>query len=234
MSPISSRNSVPFPASRNAPERSLVAPVNEPLTWPNSSLSSRSSGMAAQLTAMNGLVLAPAVIVQGACHQFLAGAGLAKDENRGVAVGSKPDRLLHAPHRRRSIRSACSALLSGALLTDLRARWQPLQQGFQFVASDRLGEVIEGAEPHGFDRILRARKRRQHHNGRRASRCDRIRRSSLDPVQSAGHPEVQQHGVHVARKALPAPRARTTPFAAVWPRSVSVSASPRATPRRHR
>ena len=57
MSPISSRNSVPFSASRNAPERSLVAPVNEPFTWPNSSLSSRSAGMAAQLTAMNELFL---------------------------------------------------------------------------------------------------------------------------------------------------------------------------------
>jgi hypothetical protein len=43
ISPISSRKTVPPFAASNRPVRSRVAPVNEPLTWPNSSLSSTPS-----------------------------------------------------------------------------------------------------------------------------------------------------------------------------------------------
>src|SRR5256885_3610456 len=54
MSPTSSRNSVPPCASRKRPARSLAAPVKAPFTWPKVSLSIRSAGMAAQLTATKG------------------------------------------------------------------------------------------------------------------------------------------------------------------------------------
>ncbi len=54
MSPISSRNSVPPSASSKRPLRVATAPVKAPFSWPNSSLSSRSAGMAPQFTAMNG------------------------------------------------------------------------------------------------------------------------------------------------------------------------------------
>jgi len=50
MSPTSSRKIVPLWASSNLPICFSVAPVNEPFSWPNSSLSISSSGMAAQLT----------------------------------------------------------------------------------------------------------------------------------------------------------------------------------------
>ena len=50
MSPISSRNSVPWLALSNFPLRSAVAPVKAPRTCPNISLSMSSAGMAAQLT----------------------------------------------------------------------------------------------------------------------------------------------------------------------------------------
>ena len=56
---ISSRNSVPPSASRNLPGLSVVAPVKAPLTWPNSSLSSRFSGSAPQATSTNGPPLRP-------------------------------------------------------------------------------------------------------------------------------------------------------------------------------
>ena len=55
MSPISSRNSVPLSAISNRPLRSVLAPVNAPLTCPNSSLSSSVSVSPAQLTGLNGL-----------------------------------------------------------------------------------------------------------------------------------------------------------------------------------
>ena len=55
ISPTSSRKSVPRLAASNIPFLSATAPVNEPLAWPKSSLSSRFSGRAAQLMETNGL-----------------------------------------------------------------------------------------------------------------------------------------------------------------------------------
>ncbi len=54
MSPISSRNSVPPWASSNRPFFWRSAPVNAPRSWPKSSVSSRCSGKAAQLTVTSG------------------------------------------------------------------------------------------------------------------------------------------------------------------------------------
>ncbi len=54
MSPTSSRKIVPPSACTNLPTWSRVAPVNEPFTWPNSSDSISSSGIAAQLTLTKG------------------------------------------------------------------------------------------------------------------------------------------------------------------------------------
>ena len=53
-SPTSSRNSVPPCAASKRPTRSRVAPENAPRTWPKSSLSASSRGMAAQLSSTNG------------------------------------------------------------------------------------------------------------------------------------------------------------------------------------
>jgi hypothetical protein len=49
ISPISSMKNVPPSAATSRPSLSFTAPVNEPFTWPNSSLSSRLSGSAPQL-----------------------------------------------------------------------------------------------------------------------------------------------------------------------------------------
>ena len=54
MSPISSRKIVPPFAASNMPTRRASAPVNAPFSWPKSSLSSSSFGIAAQFTATNG------------------------------------------------------------------------------------------------------------------------------------------------------------------------------------
>src|SRR5258706_123885 len=54
ISEISSKSSVPPFASSNLPTRRAMAPVNAPFSWPKSSDSSRFSGIAAQLTEMNG------------------------------------------------------------------------------------------------------------------------------------------------------------------------------------
>ena len=53
-SPISSRNRIPPSAASKSPPRLSYAPVKAPRIWPNSSRSSRSGAMAAQLRGMNG------------------------------------------------------------------------------------------------------------------------------------------------------------------------------------
>src|SRR3989475_1531716 len=56
ISPTSSRKTVPPSASSKRPSRCSAAPVKAPFSWPNSSLSSSVSGIAAQFTATNGLL----------------------------------------------------------------------------------------------------------------------------------------------------------------------------------
>lgn len=54
ISPTSSRNSVPPSAASSSPSLLLVAPVNAPFSYPNSSLSSSVSDSAAQFRHMDG------------------------------------------------------------------------------------------------------------------------------------------------------------------------------------
>ena len=93
MSPTSSRKSVPPLAAWKRPCRVATAPVKAPRTWPNSSDSSRFSGMAPQLMAMNGPLARSDAAVDLPGQHLLAGAGLAADEHRDVGAGH----LLDAP-----------------------------------------------------------------------------------------------------------------------------------------
>ena len=100
MSPISSRNRVPPLPCSNLPMRRRSAPVKAPFSWPNSSLSSSVSGMAAQLRARNGALALRAVLVDGPGHQLLAGAALAGDQHRDVLGGDAADGLVDLLHGR--------------------------------------------------------------------------------------------------------------------------------------
>ena len=75
-----------------------MAPVKAPFSWPNSSLSIRFSGMAAQLMADEGLVPSPAQVVQGARQQLLAGAALAQDQDAHVRGGDLLDKAADLEH----------------------------------------------------------------------------------------------------------------------------------------
>ena len=101
MSPISSRNSVPPSACSKRPRRCCCAPVKEPRSWPNSSDSSRSLGIAAVLIAMNGFGRARTVPVQRARDKLLAGARLAGDQHRRARLREPADGAEHLLHRRR-------------------------------------------------------------------------------------------------------------------------------------
>ncbi len=72
------------------PLREAWAPVNAPFSWPNSSLSSSASGMAAQLTGTNGPAARALPRWMRRANTLLAGAGVAGDEHRRVAHGDGP------------------------------------------------------------------------------------------------------------------------------------------------
>jgi hypothetical protein len=96
--------------------------------------------------------------MDGAGHQFLAGAGFAGDQDRG-AGGSDPRNLFaHVPNRR-----ALAENLGGALQTHNRVLEQFVlaQQARAFPGAsrrspdyfrlERLGEEVEGPVPHTLD-----------------------------------------------------------------------------------
>ena len=75
---ISSRKIVPVWAASNRPARLATAPVNEPRTWPKSSLSSRLSERAPQLTRTNGPLPRGESSWIARAIELLAGARLAE------------------------------------------------------------------------------------------------------------------------------------------------------------
>ena len=84
-------------ACSNRPTRSRSAPVNAPLTWPNSSLSSRLCERAAQWTLTNGRAGPGAGGVDRLGQQLLARAALAADQDGRRAGGDLAGQLDHLP-----------------------------------------------------------------------------------------------------------------------------------------
>ena len=74
------------------------APVNEPFSWPKSSLSSSSGGMAAQLMATKGRVRPAAFLVDEPGQHLLARAALPLEQERDLGIHDLAQRshdLLH-------------------------------------------------------------------------------------------------------------------------------------------
>ena len=169
VSAISSKKNVPPSASSKRPLRALTAPVNDPLAWPKSSLSSSVSVMAAQLTGTNGPLGALAVGVDGLGDELLAGAALARDEHDGVGrrdAHDAPEHLAHGP------RSADDVLELVAILELAReerhlAGEAPVVERLgdldeELLLGERLLDVVEGAEAHRLDGALDRAVRRHH------------------------------------------------------------------------
>ena len=118
---------MPRSACSNLPICFSVAPVNEPFSWPNSSDSISSSGIAAQLTWTNRCAGARAVAVDGARDELLADAALARAAARWrwSARRARPPRAPAAApgSRRRSGTSTPSPACSVAVLRRAAADW---------------------------------------------------------------------------------------------------------------
>ena len=139
------------------------APVNAPFSWPNNSLSSSVSGMAAQLMARNGRVGPLAVLIDRPGDQLLAGAALAADQHGDVLRRHPADRLVHLLHGRTAAdqhvgrspaTGSSSGITAGTRMRRLisKARADEFAQLLQL---QRLEEVVEGPELHRLDGCVR-------------------------------------------------------------------------------
>ena len=155
-SPTSSRNSVPPLATSKSPLWSRSAPVNAPLRWPNSSLSTRFSDRAPQLTGTNGMSAALALLAERAGGQLLAGAGLAEDHDASNR-SARPCRSGGGPPASPATRrpgsvgpsAACTRRLQGEVLVlQLALLGDLAQDRLDLGQLARLGDVVERAEPH--------------------------------------------------------------------------------------
>ncbi len=154
-SPISSRNRVPVLASSNRPRRSALASVNAPLRWPNSSLSSRFSGMAPQLMATNGLLARIERRWMARATSSLPTPRLAHHEHRGLVVGDLPDGAEQLHHGSALGEDLVELVLGADRLPKLQvlapqrlALLGLLEHEEDLVGLERLRDVVVGAGLH--------------------------------------------------------------------------------------
>src|SRR3989440_4451835 len=146
MSPISSRNSVPPFACSKRPILRAVAPVKAPFSWPNSSLSISSRGIAAILIATNGAERR----LPKSCSardQLLTGAAFAGDHDREVGSHQPGDGAIDLLHCRRAADQRQLPVID-FVLRPCRSRWRtqgPLDDADQLAQIEGLREVFEGA-----------------------------------------------------------------------------------------
>ena len=171
-SPISSRNSVPRCASSNLPGLRAAAPVNAPFSWPKSSVSSRFSGIAAQLMATNG----PSARGLSACSARANSSlpvPLSPSSSTVVSVAGRAlqrDRHLLQPRiladdLRRAAARGELLLEQDVLGRQPALRERALDHQQQMIGIDRLGEKVERAFLHRRDGVLDAAEGRHHDDG---------------------------------------------------------------------
>jgi hypothetical protein len=161
----------------------VCAPVKAPRSWPNSSHSSRSFGIAAGVDRHERAAGARRMLVQRARHQFLAGAGLAGDHHRHVALREPADGAEHVLHRRRlaqhfgaaAIRSSAT---SSRWLSSTARRISSIALG----RSNGFGQVFESAALEGRDGAVQVGEGR-HDDDRQAGMLflDLVSRSRPEP-----------------------------------------------------
>ena len=223
---------MPPSASSNLPMRRATAPVKAPFSWPNSSDSSRFSGIAAQLTATNGPCGAAAVAVDGARHQLLAGAALAGDQHAGLGGGNWRGACQHARPSRVAQTSSC--------------RSSPAAARMAAISSASGGSGRNSLAPARIARDRRARRRQSHAAGDdRAGRCARAASARDQPADvvarrraAAGRRRARRAAARARPPASPrgAPR-RRAPRRCAPPRPISAASAaddqqPHGSPRR--
>ena len=220
MSPISSRKSVPPSACSKRPRLVACAPVKAPRTWPNSSLSSRPSGIAAQLIGTKGFSRAAAVDVDRARDELLAGAALAGDQHARVDVRRAADQREHVAHRRavadQVAEARCGRRRGAARGSPPRAR-AARARARRCGAPPRArtaGHVVEGARAHRLDRGVDAAERGHQDDRRRRAAARAARRPARCRTSRACGCRRARRRSRARRAQRRAPRPPTRPRAA--------------------
>src|SRR6185436_8801134 len=150
-SPTSSRNSVPWSASTNLPSFFSCAPVNEPFSWPNRIDSTRFSGIAPQLTEMNGLP-------ERSEAPWMQRAMTSLPTPDSPRISSALDEADDLAHRRRAGDHVLEAHLAVGFLGEalhLAAQVRELEgvadRDGDALWRGRLHEEVDRAGPHGLD-----------------------------------------------------------------------------------
>ena len=223
--PISSRKIVPPSACRNLPIFSPVAPVNEPATWPNSSLSSKFSGSAPQATSTNGpfarllrrwiaraIMLLPVPLSPVTSTVARVSATLSIMSKTRIMCGSRPT-TLSSPTRRSSW---ARRFVFSVDHRPLRER--PLDRHQELVVDQRLGEIVERAGANRFDRaVRRAVARQQNHLRRRpvaAAMLEQIEAVAVAESHVAEHEVVRLAAQRLERVAVAGGRVEVVALAA--------------------
>ena len=197
MSPTSSRKIVPRSACSNLPTCFSVAPVNDPFSWPNSSDSISSSGIAAQFTCTNRSPAAQAVAVDRARDQLLADAALALDQHRRVGRRRAADRSHDLPQRAavadHLVPDFDRALQRPVLVAQLPLIQRVAQADQHPVAGERLLDEIERALLGRLDR--RADRAVAGDDDDRQRLVHRAQPLEHFEAVHAGHLDVEQHQV---------------------------------------
>ncbi len=200
ISPISSRKRVPWSASWKSPFFSRTAPVKAPRSWPKSSLSSRFSGIAPQLTdrkrrAARGLEK----WIARAISSF-AGAALALDQHGRGGPRDPLDQTEDLAHARAAADDVVEAvaLLELApevdvLLVEPALLERAVDDDLELVDVEGLRHVVVGAELHRLDRALGGGVG-GHHDHRRAGLALADLAQQVETV-AVGHHHVAQHEV---------------------------------------
>ena len=217
---------MPPSASSNLPRRRASAPVNAPFSWPNSSDSISSSGIAAQLTSTNGRSRRMERQVDRARHQLLAAAVLAVDQHAAVGRRGGGDLLAQRPDRR-----ALADDLGALIETRAQGRVLALEPRVLEGAADRDQDLLEGerlldevvgAQARGLDRRLdRAVAGDHHDDGLRTRPLELGER--LEAVHAV-HPDVEEGQIgQLVGEELAARRHRRRPPRPDSPSSSSTS-----------
>ena len=185
---------VPPSASSNLPRRIAAAPVNAPFSWPNSSLSMSSVGMAAQLTLTNG------PDATGLSRWMCAASS-------SLPVPDSPESNTATSERATCV-ACCTAcwnaalvpIIRGASPTSSRKRWfsrsssarceRVLHDQQHAVAGERLLEKVERAIAGGLDGVADGAVPGDHHRRRRVVRL--FQRSQHVDAVAVGQPDVEQ------------------------------------------
>ncbi len=178
------------------PMRLAWAPVKAPLSWPKSSLSKMVSGMAAQLSATNGL-RARAEVVQAARHLLLAAAGIPADQHVDVGAGQLQHLAAQVFHGARNAQQhRLDAPFAGELLAQLAVL---ADQSTLVLGTSNAVEQAFGGE-RLFDEVIGTLAQRLHGHGHVAMAGDhdhrQLRVQRDQPLQQAE--AVQVRHAHVA------------------------------------